>query len=167
MQFGVFEVALQAGELRKSGLRIKLQEQPFQILALMLEHPGQLVTREELRQRLWPADTFVDFDHSLNSAVKKLREALGDQAENPRFIETLHRRGYRFIASVEGQLDALDKGPGSQPEKESGKTSPEAREESARPAAPRWVKIAGVVVALLAAASVVTSRFSLLPLPRI
>jgi Tol biopolymer transport system component/DNA-binding winged helix-turn-helix (wHTH) protein len=100
MQFGVFEVDLQAGELRKSGLRIKLQDQPFQILVLLLENPGEVVTREQLRQRLWPADTFVDFDHSLNSAVKKLRLSLGDDPDNPRFIETLPRRGYRFIVPV-------------------------------------------------------------------
>lgn len=98
--FGVFDVDLQEAELRKSGIRIKLQEQPFQILTMLLEHPGETVTREELRRQLWPADTFVDFDHSLNSSIKKLREALGDDSENPRFIETLHRRGYRFIAPV-------------------------------------------------------------------
>jgi DNA-binding winged helix-turn-helix (wHTH) protein/Tol biopolymer transport system component len=97
MRFGVFEVDLQAAELRKSGLKIKLQDQPFQILALLLEHPGQLITREELQQRLWPADTFVEFDHSLNSAVKKLRHALGDDSDNPRFVETIPRRGYRLI----------------------------------------------------------------------
>src|ERR1700694_910546 len=102
MQFGVFEVDLQASELRKSGLRIKLQDQPFQILALLLEHPGQVVTREQLRQRLWPADTFVDFEHSLNSAVKKLRLALGDDSDNPRFGETLPRRGYRLIVPLRG-----------------------------------------------------------------
>ncbi len=101
LRFGVFEVDLQEAELRKSGLRIKLQEQPFQILTILLEHPGQTVTREELRRRLWGIDTFVDFDHSLNTSIKKLREALGDDSENPRFVETLHRRGYRFIASVE------------------------------------------------------------------
>jgi DNA-binding winged helix-turn-helix (wHTH) protein len=92
LQFGVFEVDPQAGELRKSGLKIKLQDQPFQILLLLLEHPGQVITREELRQRLWSADTFVEFDHSLNSAIKKLRQALGDDSDNPRFIETLPRR---------------------------------------------------------------------------
>jgi len=108
MQFGVFEVDLQAGELRKSGLRIKLQDQPFQILVLLLEHPGEVVTREQLRQRLWPADTFVDFDHSLNSAVKKLRLALGDDPDNPRFIETLPRRGYRFIVPVKGAIPSLE-----------------------------------------------------------
>jgi TolB-like protein/DNA-binding winged helix-turn-helix (wHTH) protein len=102
LRFGVFEADFKIGELRKNGLRIKVQDQPFQVLAMLLEKPGGIVTREELQRRLWPADTFVDFDHSLNSAIKKLREALGDQAENPRFIETLHRRGYRFIAPVDG-----------------------------------------------------------------
>lgn len=102
VRFGVFEVDLQESELRKSGIRIKLQDQPFQILSMLLERRGETVTREELRARLWPADTFVDFDHSLNSSIKKLREALGDDSENPRFIETLHRRGYRFIAPVNG-----------------------------------------------------------------
>ena len=92
---------LAAGELRKSGIRIRLQEQPFQVLALLLERPGDVVTREELRQKLWPADTFVDFDHSLNTAVNKLREALGDSASSSRYIETLARRGYRFLAAVE------------------------------------------------------------------
>src|SRR5512146_2358698 len=102
LHFGVFEADLQEAELRKGGIRIKLQDQPFQILSILLERPGQTVTREELRQRLWPVDTFVDFDHSLNSSIKKLREALGDDPENPRFIETLHRRGYRFIAPLDG-----------------------------------------------------------------
>jgi TolB-like protein/DNA-binding winged helix-turn-helix (wHTH) protein/cytochrome c-type biogenesis protein CcmH/NrfG len=102
IRFALFEVDLGARELRKQGVRIKLQEQPFQILHLLLERPGQVVSREELRQRIWPADTFVDFDHGLYSAIKKLREALGDSAENPRFIETLSKRGYRFIAPVDG-----------------------------------------------------------------
>jgi DNA-binding winged helix-turn-helix (wHTH) protein len=101
VRFGVFEVDLQEAELRKSGIRIKLHEQPFQILARLLERQGQTVSREELRHKLWPTDTFVDFDHSLNSSINKLREALGDSSENPRFIETLHRRGYRFIAPVD------------------------------------------------------------------
>ena len=100
IQFGLFELDLQARELRKSGIRIKLQEQPFQILSMLLERQGQIVTREELQKRLWPGDTFVDFDLSLNSAVKKLRQALNDDSENPRFIETLYRRGYRFIAPI-------------------------------------------------------------------
>src|SRR2546425_1830324 len=98
--FGAFEVDLEAGEVRKHGIRLKLQEQPFQVLALLLRRPGQVVTREELRTQLWSADTFVDFEHGLNSAINKLREALGDSADNPRFVETLPRRGYRFIAPV-------------------------------------------------------------------
>ncbi len=101
VRFGSFELDLRAGELRKQGVKIKLQEQPFRILAMLLEHPGQVVTREELRGRLWPSDTFVDFDHSLNKAINKLREALGDSAETPRFIETIPRRGYRFLASID------------------------------------------------------------------
>ena len=105
-RFGTFEVDVRARELRKGGIRIRLQDQPFEILMVMLERPGEVVTREELRLRLWPAGTFVDFEHSLNAAIKRLRAALGDDADNPRFVETLHRRGYRFIASVEsdGQL---------------------------------------------------------------
>lgn len=101
VRFGVFEADLLAGELRKSGLRIRLQEQPFQVLALLLERPGELVTREQLREKLWSADTFVDFDHSLNTAINKIREALGDSASSPRFVETLARRGYRFVAPVQ------------------------------------------------------------------
>ncbi|HSB18356.1 MAG TPA: winged helix-turn-helix domain-containing protein, partial [Bryobacteraceae bacterium] len=100
-RFGAFEVDLRARELRKGGLKIKLQEQPFQVLALLLERAGQVVTREELRQALWPSDTFVDFDQSLNTAVRKLREVLGDTASTPRFIETLPRNGYRFVAPLE------------------------------------------------------------------
>jgi DNA-binding winged helix-turn-helix (wHTH) protein len=109
IQFGLFELDLQARELRKSGIRIKLQEQPFQILSMLLERPGEIVSREELQKRLWPGDTFVDFDLSLNSAVKKLRQALNDDSENPRFIETLYRRGYRFIGPISGvaRLEAV------------------------------------------------------------
>ena len=98
--FGVFEADLKAAELRKHGIRIKLQEQPFQILSLLLEHPGEVVTREELRQKLWPAHTFVDFDRSLNKAMTKLRAALGDSADSPRYVETIPRHGYRFLAPV-------------------------------------------------------------------
>src|ERR1700757_2624583 len=100
LRFGLYEVDFAAQELRKSGIRIKIQDQPFQILALLLERPGQIVTREEIQKRLWAGDTFVDFDLGLNSAVKKLRQALGDESDNPRFVETLYRRGYRFIAPV-------------------------------------------------------------------
>ena len=98
--FGVFELDLRAGELRKRGLRVRLQQQPVQVLAMLLEHAGQVVGREELQKKLWPADTFVDFDHGLNKAINKIREALGDSAESPRFVETVARRGYRFIADV-------------------------------------------------------------------
>ena len=102
LEFGVFEVDLRAGELRKSGTRIKLQGQPFQILTMLLEKPGEVVTREELREKLWAADTFVDFDDGLNTAIKKLRDTVGDSADSPRFIETLPKRGYRFIYPVNG-----------------------------------------------------------------
>jgi cholera toxin transcriptional activator len=101
LRFGVFEVDLDAGELRKNGARIRLQEQPFQVLTALLQKAGQVVTRENLRAEIWPADTFVDFDHSLNTAVNKIRESLGDSATSPRFVETLARRGYRFIAPVD------------------------------------------------------------------
>src|SRR6266581_585220 len=101
VRFGPFEADLRAGELRKHGVKLKLVGQPFEVLAMLLESPGQLVTREELRTRLWPGDTFVDFDHGLNTAVNKLREALGDAAANPRFVQTVARRGYRFIAPVQ------------------------------------------------------------------
>ena len=101
-RFGVFEADFQARELHKAGIRIKLQDQPLQVLAMLLEHPGELVTRDDIRKRLWPSDTFVDFDHGLNNAVNRLREALGDSAGVPRFIETLPRRGYRFIGTVTG-----------------------------------------------------------------
>jgi TolB-like protein/DNA-binding winged helix-turn-helix (wHTH) protein/Tfp pilus assembly protein PilF len=100
IRFGVFEVDPRPGELRRKGFRVKLQDQPLQILLAVLEKPGEVVTREELRAKLWPADTFVDFEHGLNAAVKRLRDALGDTAENPRYIETLPRRGYRFIGTT-------------------------------------------------------------------
>ena len=100
LRFGIFELDLRAGELRKHGLRVRLQEQPFQVLAMLLEHPGEVVTREELQKKLWSADTFVDFDHGLNKAINKIREALSDSAESPRFVETVARRGYRFLAEV-------------------------------------------------------------------
>src|SRR5262250_2584313 len=101
LRFGTFEADLRTRELRKGGVRIKLHGQPFEVLALLLERPGSVVPREELRKRLWPTDTFVDFDHGVNTAINRLREALGDSAENPRFVETIPRRGYRFIAPVE------------------------------------------------------------------
>jgi DNA-binding winged helix-turn-helix (wHTH) protein len=101
-RFGFFSADLRTGELRKHGRKIRLTGRPFQILAMLLERPGELLTREEIRAKLWPADTFVDFEHGMNTAVRKLRDALGDSAKKPRFVETLPRRGYRFIARVEG-----------------------------------------------------------------
>ena len=98
VRFGPFEIDEKTGELRKDGTKIRLQEQPLQIL---LEHPGELVSREALRKRVWPTDTFVDFDHGINNAIKRLREALGDTAETPRYIETLPRKGYRFVQQIQ------------------------------------------------------------------
>src|SRR5262249_2265166 len=100
LRFGVFELDLRAGELRKHGLRVRLQEQPFQVLATLLQSHGEVVTREELQKKLWPADTFVDFDPGLNKAGNKIREALSGSAASPRFVETVARRGYRFLAEV-------------------------------------------------------------------
>jgi cholera toxin transcriptional activator len=126
-RFGLYEADAVTGELRKGGRKMRIQEQPFQVLLMLLEKRGELLTREEIRQRLWPADTFVDFDHGLNTAVNKLRDALGDSAANPRFIETLAKRGYRFIAPLEAAADTA--------------TSPPAQENNA-PSAPaaanRW-----------------------------
>src|ERR1700729_3426247 len=106
ISFGIFEVDLLAGELRKAGLKLKLTGQPFQVLAILLERPGDVVRREELQKRLWP-DTFVDIDHNLNTAINKIREALGDSAESPRYVETLPRRGYRFIGELEPPVQSL------------------------------------------------------------
>jgi len=107
MRFGSFELDRRSRELRKGASCVRLQEQPFEILCLMLERPGHVVTRDELRQRLWPDGTFVDFEHSLNAAVRRLRVALGDEADVPRFVETVHKRGYRFLAV---SLSAMPKG---------------------------------------------------------
>ena len=113
-QFGTFELDVRSGELRKAGVRIGLQEQSLQVLRLLLERPGDLVTRDELRQRLWPNGTFVDFDHGLNAVINRLRETLGDSADSPRFIQTVPRRGYRFIAPVDGaRVDARTEDPAS------------------------------------------------------
>ena len=101
-RFGVFEADLRSGELRRAGMRIKLQEQPFKVLVALLERPGQVVTREELRKRIWPEESFGDFDHAVSVAIAKLRTALNDSSAVPRFVETLPRRGYRFIAPVHG-----------------------------------------------------------------
>lgn len=116
VRFDVFEIDSQAGELRKEGRRVKVQEQPFRVLSVLVRRAGQVVTREELRERLWPADTFVDFDHGLNSAVARLREALGDSADHPLFVETIAKRGYRFIGSL--QTTAQPEAPSSEESKE-------------------------------------------------
>jgi DNA-binding winged helix-turn-helix (wHTH) protein len=120
-RFGVFELDLNTGELRKGGVKLRLQGQPIQVLTLLLERAGDVVTREELRQRLWASDTFVDFDHSLNTAINKVREALGDSASSPRYVETLARRGYRFIAPVQAPAQAP---PANSVAAESAGTSP-------------------------------------------
>src|ERR1700674_145082 len=112
LRFGVFEMDFRTGELRKHGMQVRLQKQPFQVLVMLLEHPGEVVTREELQKNLWPADTFVDFDHGLNKTINKIREALGDSAESPRFVETVSRRGYRFLAEVKD----VDAAPAPSPE---------------------------------------------------
>ena len=127
LRFGVFEVDRAAGELRKRGVRVRLQEQPFQVLTALLENAGRVVTRDDLRQKIWPADTFVDFDHSLNTAVNKIREVLGDSASSPRFVETLARRGYRFIAPVDG-LETIDS---TLPNLQKGEAPAEAAGETA------------------------------------
>src|SRR5713101_2533025 len=106
-RFGRFSLDVRARELRKDGGRIRLQDQPFEVLIMLLGHPGEVMTRDDLRLRLWPNGTFVDFEHGLNAAVKRLRAAISDNADRPRFIETLHRRGYRFIADVE-KIEADD-----------------------------------------------------------
>src|SRR6266478_8446345 len=104
VRFGQFEMDERTGELSKDGVKIRLQEQPLQILQMLLEHPGQVVTRDELRKIIWPADTFVDFEQGLYNAVRRLRDALRDSAEKPRFIETLSRHGYRFIGTLEASV---------------------------------------------------------------
>jgi len=115
IRFGLFEADLHSGELRKDGIRIHLQEQPFQVLTVLLQHAGELVTREQLRRQVWPQDTFVEFDHALNTAIKKIRAALCDDAAIPRYVETIPKRGYRWIAPLrsarESEIAALDESP--------------------------------------------------------
>jgi Tol biopolymer transport system component/DNA-binding winged helix-turn-helix (wHTH) protein len=152
IRFGLFELDLDARELRKSGVRIKLQEQPFQILAMLLDRPGTIVTREELQRQLWSGNTFVDFDLSLNSAVKKLRQALGDDSDNPRFVETLYRRGYRFIAPVNGDsgIQLVESAPAS------GAPTPPPPIAPSRPSTwPRRLVFLGISILLVVVAIVV------------
>jgi Tol biopolymer transport system component/DNA-binding winged helix-turn-helix (wHTH) protein len=144
VRFGLFEANLETGELHKSGLRVRLQAQPFRILRMLLERPGEVVTREEIQQRLWGAHVIVDFDHSLGTAINKIRDALGDSAENPRFIETLARRGYRFIAPV-----SLADAPAVVTEK----TVPTSDKEEARAGRTRWILWAAAGAVALAVGS--------------
>ena len=167
IRFGAFEVNLATGELRQRGQKVKLQEQPFQILVALLERPGELVTREELHSKLWPEDTFVDFDHGLNAAIKRLRDALGESAENPVFIETLARRGYRFIAPVlrDGtpQVEALSPEAAVKP----GPAAVQVAKPRAADGKRRWriaVPAALLVIALL---GILTWRARPLPSPRV
>ena len=156
LRFGVFEIDLPAGELRKHGLKIRIQEQPFQVLAMLVQNAGKVVTREDLQKKLWPADTFVDFDHGLNKAVNKIRDALSDSAESPRYVETLSRRGYRFLAEVK-DADTPIRSPepparpqGEVPDRPDVGGDIAARRHLARPSA--W-KISGLALLVLLMAS--------------
>ena len=156
LRFGAFEADLRARELRKQGMQIKLQEQPFQILAFLLEHAGEIVTREQLRQELWPADTFVDVDNSVNAAINRLREALGDSAESPRFVETLPRRGYRLVAPVT-EVKGLERGSWAENSSAATQVRPEelqARSNFKARRSLRKLDITSALVATLVAASV-------------
>ena len=159
VRFGTFEADLNTRELRKSGLRIKLQGQPFEILVMLLERPGELVAREDLQQRLWPTDTFVDFDHGVNAAINRLRDALGDSAENPRFVETVPRRGYRFIAPIDSQVSAPSRSSVAPPEGSSSTAIVDAT-RVVLPISGRRTKIiaAGLVVAIVLAFGLSSSR---------
>ncbi len=159
VRFSTFEVNLHTGEQRQRGQRVKLQEQPLQVLAALLERPGQMVSREELRSRLWSADTFVDFDHSLNAAIKRLREALGESAETPIFIETLARRGYRFIGNVEIPAAALVDLNGLKPETDTGRIPTKVAPTSASGPWPWKWQFVGVVLAIVVVAGMAARWF--------
>src|SRR5215469_10071256 len=162
MRFGVFDVDLRSGELRKAGARIKLQEQPFKVLTTLLMRPGEVVAREELRNRIWPHESFGDFDHAVNIAVAKVRTALGDSAEAPRFIETLYGRGYRFVFPVDtvvsqavvAAVDGRSRGGGEQTEGEFHRESSFGPAKVAGAVRPtnrsRWIWFAAVSTLLLA-----------------
>jgi len=155
IRFATFAVDLPTRELRKSGLKLRLHGQPFEVLAMLLEKPGELVSREQLRERLWPTDTFVDFDHGVNTAINRLREALGDSADNPRFIETLPRRGYRFIAPVESSA------PPAQAAPPVGSTAPETLPvlaAKADKASGKWKKFAGILATMVLLGLVVAAN---------
>jgi len=139
-RFGVFELDLGAGELRKNGLRVRLQEQPFLVLATLLERPGEVVSREELQKKLWPADTFVDFDHGLNKAINKVRDVLGDSAESPRFVETIARRGYRFLAEVKAVDTTPVRGPELPAQPQLGVTALDRPDHASKFAKPNYLR---------------------------
>ena len=153
VRFGAFELDLRTGELRKAGVRINLPEQPLQVLKTLLDRPGDLVTREELRQRLWSAETFVDFEHGLNAAVRRLRDALGDSADVPRFVETLPRRGYRFIAPVAGPA-VVEQPSAPAPEIEDRRETSQAPDPPARPTQTRIQRPVLVAASILVSALV-------------
>jgi TolB-like protein/DNA-binding winged helix-turn-helix (wHTH) protein/Flp pilus assembly protein TadD len=171
VRFGLFELDLQAGQLRKHGLRVRLQEQPFQVLVLLLERHGEVVTREQLQKNLWPADTFVDFDHGLNKAINKIRDALGDSATSPRFVETVSRRGYRFLAEVTvAEAPVRGPGPASQPPSGTGNDVPQVRLNKLAPPTPHrmspaWKVSVFSLVLLLASVAVWKFYFSSGPSP--
>jgi DNA-binding winged helix-turn-helix (wHTH) protein len=153
-RFGVFEANASTGELRKQGIRIKLNVQPFQVLLMLLERPNEILTRDEIARALWPDGTFVDFDHGVNSAVNRIREALGDQARNPRFIETLARRGYRFVAPVQNLAEnpttpAADERPAPAPEPEPAAMTFLATAQELPTAAPRTVRTLFILFQLM------------------
>src|ERR1700693_4948712 len=157
LRFSTFEVNLHTGELPERGQKVKLQEQPLQLLAALLERPGEMVTREELRGKLWPADTFVDFDHSLNAAIKRLRDALGESADKPIFIEALARRGYRFIGNVEittAAPPALSDLEGLKPDTEPGRIPTKVQPTSASDPWTRKWQFVGAVLAVVVVASI-------------
>jgi DNA-binding winged helix-turn-helix (wHTH) protein len=152
LRFGPYEADLTTGELRRDGSKVSLQDKPFQILALLVERPGELVTREDLRSRLWPADTFVDFEHGLNTAVKKLRQALDDSAEEPRYVETLPKRGYRFLVPIDVERDAVE--PPSPPVLDLGRESPVAVARRPRP----WWRIHAAWLAAVIGVAALSTR---------
>jgi len=162
VRFGTYEVSLQSGEVRKAGLRIRVQQQPMKLLEILLEHPGEVVTREALRSRVWPNESFGDFDQALNIAIGKLRSALGDSAESPRFIETLPKRGYRFIADVtivdaDARLKRQEPAAGDQPATDPGDKIPDAGlavGPNRRVWATRWV--IGVLALVIASLSILS-----------
>ena len=173
IRFGPFQLDTQCGQLRKDGTGLKLQGQPVQILEILLERPGELVTREELRQRLWSTDTFVDFDHSLNTVIKRLRQALGDDADTPKYIETIPKRGYRFVGEIVHDSPKEQRAPLAVPGDEIvEKIATTLADTSIRAAQQSrslrfWKILAGSVVASLAIAGAIYWGTLPRPIPRV